>query len=182
MHAIASSASPAALAFGVPVVQPGSPVDLPAGGRSQATVTIPAGAGVIPYIIAGNRRTWDKAAIPAVCFTDPEIVTAGLSLEEARAAGIDTKSARFPFQASGRAMTMEAAAGFVRVVARADNHLILGLQAVGAGVSELSAAFGLALEMGARLEDVAATIHAHPTLGEALQEAALRALGHAIHV
>jgi len=79
-------------------------------------------------------------------------------------------------------MTMEAAAGFVRVVARADNHLILGLQAVGAGVSELSAAFGLALEMGARLEDVAATIHAHPTLGEALQEAALRALGHAIHV
>jgi len=82
----------------------------------------------------------------------------------------------------GRAMTLESKAGFVRVVARRDNHLIVGWQAVGAGVSELSTAFGLSLEMGARLEDVAGTIHAHPTLGEAVQEAALRALGHALHL
>ena len=68
------------------------------------------------------------------------------------------------------------------MVARADNHLLLGIQAVGAGVSELSAAFSLALEMGARLEDVAGTIHAHPTLGEAFQEAACKALGHALHI
>jgi dihydrolipoamide dehydrogenase len=68
------------------------------------------------------------------------------------------------------------------VVARADNHRILGWQAVGQGVSELSAAFCHSIEMGARLEDIGAIIHAHPTLGEAMQEAALRALGQAIHV
>jgi dihydrolipoamide dehydrogenase len=79
-------------------------------------------------------------------------------------------------------MTKAAEDGFVRIVARADNHLVLGVQAVGHGVSELSAAFGLALEMGVRLEDLADTIHAHPTQGEAIQEAALRALGHAIHI
>jgi len=67
-------------------------------------------------------------------------------------------------------------------VARADNHLILGIQAVGAEVSELSASFSLALEMGARLEDLAATLHAHPTQSEALLEASLRTLGHAIHI
>ena len=79
-------------------------------------------------------------------------------------------------------MTLAGEDGFVRVVARADNHLVLGIQAVGAGVSELSAAFGLALEMGARLEDIAGTIHAHPTQGEAFHEAALQALGHALHI
>ena len=79
-------------------------------------------------------------------------------------------------------MSMADEAGFVRVVARADNHLVLGIQAVGRGVSELSAAFSLALEMGARLEDIAGTIHAHPTQGEAFQEAALRTLGHALHI
>jgi dihydrolipoamide dehydrogenase len=78
-------------------------------------------------------------------------------------------------------MTRQGEDGFVRVVARADNHLVLGIQAVGQGVSELSAAFGLALEMGARLDDIAGTIHAHPTQGEAFQEAALKALGLALH-
>ncbi|MCC7271687.1 MAG: dihydrolipoyl dehydrogenase [Alphaproteobacteria bacterium] len=137
---------------------------------------------MVAGIIAGEKRSWDKVAVPAVCFTDPEIVTAGLSAARARAAGIETKTGRFPLTANGRALSTESADGFVAVVARADNHLILGMQAVGAGVSELSAAFGLALEMGARLEDVGATIHAHPTLGECLQEAALRALGHAVHI
>ncbi len=137
---------------------------------------------MVAEIIAGGKRSWDKVQVPAVCFTDPEIVTAGMSAEQARAAGIETRSGRFPLAANGRAMTMEAEDGFVRIVARADNHLILGMQAVGPGVSELSAAFGLALEMGARLEDVAATIHAHPTLSESVQEAALRALGHALHI
>jgi dihydrolipoamide dehydrogenase len=79
-------------------------------------------------------------------------------------------------------MTLQEDDGFVRIVARADNHVVLGIQAVGAGVSELSAAFSLALEMGARLEDIALTIHAHPTLGEAFQESALSALGHPLHI
>jgi dihydrolipoamide dehydrogenase len=79
-------------------------------------------------------------------------------------------------------MTLESTDGFVRVVARKDNHLIVGWQAVGRAVSELAAAFSQSLEMGARLEDVGGTIHAHPTLGEAVQESALRALGQALHI
>ncbi|MCZ0737662.1 dihydrolipoyl dehydrogenase [Phreatobacter sp. AB_2022a] len=137
---------------------------------------------MVAEIVAGHARSWDNRAIAAVCFTDPEIVTVGLSPDAARAAGIEVKTGQFPFTANGRAMTMLGEAGFVRVVARADNHLVLGIQAVGQGVSELAAAFGLALEMGARLEDIAGTIHAHPTQGEGFQEAALKALGHALHI
>ncbi|MGE0502944.1 MAG: dihydrolipoyl dehydrogenase [Rhizobiaceae bacterium] len=136
---------------------------------------------MVAEIVAGRKRAWDKRAIPAVCFTDPEIVSAGLSPDEAKAER-EVLVSSFPFQANGRAMTMEAEEGFVRIVARADNHLVLGIQAVGRGVSELSAAFGLAIEMGARLEDIAGTIHAHPTLSEAFPESALRALGHALHI
>ena len=137
---------------------------------------------MVADILAGKRRAFHKVAIPAVCFTDPEIVSAGLSPEEAKATGIEVKTGLFPFQANGRAMTLESEDGFVRVTARADNHLVLGIQAVGAGVSELAASFGLALEMGARLEDVAGTIHAHPTLGEAFHEASLKTLGEALHI
>ena len=137
---------------------------------------------VVAEIIAGKRRRFAPAAIAAVCFTDPEIVVAGLTPQQAALAGLDCIQASFPFAANGRAMTLEAGDGFVRVVARRDNHLIVGWQAVGVGVSELSTAFSHSLEMGACLEDVAATIHAHPTLGEAVQEAALRALGHALHI
>jgi dihydrolipoamide dehydrogenase len=137
---------------------------------------------VVAEIIAGHRRVFDPVAIPAVCFTDPEIVTVGLTPEAARAAGHGVHVGMFPLSANGRALTLSAEDGFVRVTAMADNHLVLGIAAVGAGVSELSAAFGLALEMGARLEDIAGIIHAHPTLGEAFHEASLRALGEAIHL
>ncbi len=137
---------------------------------------------MVAEIIAGKRRHFAPAAIAAVCFTDPEVVVAGLTPDQAALAGLDCIQASFPFAANGRAMTLEAGDGFVRVVARRDNHLIVGWQAVGVGVSELSTAFSHSLEMGACLEDVASTIHAHPTLGEAVQEAALRALGHALHI
>jgi len=137
---------------------------------------------MVAEIIAGQKRSWDKRAIPAVCFTDPEIVSAGLSPDEARVQGAEIKIGLFPFSANGRAMTTGSEDGFVRAVARADNHIVLGLQAVGQGVSELSSAFSLAIEMGARLEDIASTIHAHPTRSEGLQEAALKALGHALHI
>ncbi|MER9053327.1 dihydrolipoyl dehydrogenase [Mesorhizobium sp. M0213] len=136
---------------------------------------------MVAEIVAGHKRSWDRRAIPAVCFTDPELVTAGLSPEEAKTRG-EIKVGLFPFTANGRAMTKLGDDGFVRVVARADSHLVLGIQAVGQGVSELSTAFGLALEMGATLEDIAGTIHAHPTQGEGFPEAALKALGHALHV
>ena len=141
---------------------------------------------MVAELIAGHRRRFEPASIPAVCFTDPEIVVAGHTPTSAEAEGtrhgFKVLQATFPFAANGRALSLEAPEGFVRVLARADNHLILGWQAVGAAVSELSAAFGLSLEMGARLEDVAHTIHAHPTLGEAVQEACLRALGQALHI
>lgn len=137
---------------------------------------------MVAEIIAGKRRAFTPTAIPAVCFTDPEVVVVGQSPEQAKAAGLDCIVASFPFAANGRAMTLESSDGFVRVVARRDNHLILGWQAVGKAVSELSTAFTQSIEMAARLEDIAGTIHAHPTLGEAVQEAALRALGHALHI
>ncbi len=137
---------------------------------------------MVAEIASGLKRGWDKRCIPAVCFIDPEIVSAGLSPDEARRNGLEVRVGQFPFSANGRAMTMLAEDGFVRVVARADNNVVLGLQAVGAGVSEMASAFALAIEMGARVEDIAATVHAHPTRGEALQEAALKALGHALHI
>jgi dihydrolipoamide dehydrogenase len=137
---------------------------------------------MVAEIIAGKRRHFTPAAIPAVCFTDPEVVVVGLTPQEAAKQGLDCISASFPYAANGRAMTLENTEGFVRVVARKDNHLIVGWQAVGGGVAELSTAFVQSIEMGAQLEDVGGTIHAHPTLGEAVQEAALKALGHALHI
>src|SRR5579884_2896711 len=130
---------------------------------------------MVAEIIAGHRRRFDPGLVAAICFTEPEIVNAGLSPEEAEAAGEDAIVAIFPLAANGRALTLEAGAegGFVRVVARRADHLILGLQAVGRHVAELAGEFAHALAMGAVLEDVAHTIHVHPTLGEAVAEAAL---------
>ncbi len=136
---------------------------------------------MVAEIVAGKRRAWDRTCIPAICFTDPEVVVAGLTPESAKAANIEIITDAFPFRANGRAMTLASNAGFIRVVARADNHLLLGIQGVGAGISELSAAFSLAIEMGSRLEDIAGTIFAHPTLSEGMLEAALKTLGQPIH-
>jgi dihydrolipoamide dehydrogenase len=139
---------------------------------------------MVAEIIAGGKRRFNPVAIAAVCFTEPEVVSAGLLPTDEAAKAVKTVSAMFPFSANGRALSMDAGdeGGFVRVLAREDDHRILGIQAVGAHVSELSAEFALALEMGALLEDVAGTIHVHPTLSEAFHEACLRALGHAIHI
>ena len=136
---------------------------------------------MVAEIIAGHKRRFDPVTIPAVCFTEPEIVSAGMSPHEA---GADAIVAQFPFMANGRALSMDAGdnGGFVRIVARKSDRKMLGIQAVGAHVSELSNEFALALEMGAVLEDIAGTIHVHPTLGEAFHESSLRALGHAIHI
>ena len=136
---------------------------------------------MVAEVIAGARRRFDPVAIPAVCFTDPEIVSVGLAPAEAAARGLETTVGQFPFSASGRALGMEAGGdgGFVRVLARRDDRRVLGVQAVGAHVSELVGEFTLALEMGATLEDIEATIHAHPTMTEAFHDAALSALEHA---
>jgi len=139
---------------------------------------------MVAEIISGAKRRFNPATIAAVCFTEPEVVTAGLLPTDENAKAQETITAMFPFAANGRALSMDAGdeGGFVRVLARKDDHLVLGVQAVGAHVSELSGEFANALEMGARLEDIAGTIHVHPTLSEAFHESALRTLGHALHI
>ena len=139
---------------------------------------------MVTEIIAGQRRRFDPASVPAVVFAEPEIVVAGMLPDEAAAAGVDAVTSVFPFAASGRALTLEAGAGggFVRIVSGRDDQRILGIQAVGREVAELAGEFAHALAMGAVLDDVAHTIHVHPTLGEAFGEAALLGLGHALHL
>lgn len=137
---------------------------------------------VAAEVIAGENSVYDKQCIPAVCFTDPEIVTAGITSQDAAEQDIEVSVGQFPLQANGRAMTMERDDGFVRVVARKDNGAVLGIQAVGYQVSELSAAFALAIEMGATAEDIASTVHAHPTVSEGFQEACMSVLGGGLHV
>ena len=131
---------------------------------------------VVAEHLAGLPTVWDKRAMPGVCFTDPEVVVVGELPSDAMAVSI------FPFAANGRAMTMERTDGFVRVVHDKESEVILGIQAVGAGVSELAGEFALAIEMCATLRDLADTVHAHPTLGEAVQETGHLALGHALHI
>ncbi|WP_136440942.1 dihydrolipoyl dehydrogenase [Pacificoceanicola onchidii] len=133
---------------------------------------------VVAEHVAGRPAIWDKQAIPAVCFTDPEIVTVGALPGEVES----SDTALFPFAANGRAMTMERSDGFVRIVFSKENERVLGIQAVGAGVSEMAGEFALAIEMAATLTDIADTVHAHPTLTETVQETALKALGRALHI
>ncbi len=133
-------------------------------------------------VIAGEPAAFDNVAIPAVIYTDPEIAWAGLGEDEARAAGYEIVTGSFPLRASGRAMTLNAVEGFVKVVGEKETGRFLGAVAVGKGVSEIITEAALALEMGAHLEDIAGTIHPHPTLSEALVEAVEVALGKAVHV
>lgn len=139
---------------------------------------------LVAEIIAGHKRRFDPTSIAAVCFTEPELVGVGLSPDEAKAKGEAIITGKFPLAASGRALTMEGGAdgGFVRITARESDHVVLGIHAVGKHVSELSGEFALAIEMGARLEDIAGSIHVHPTLTEGFAESALAALGHPIHI
>ena len=138
---------------------------------------------MVAEILAGHNRSFDKVAIPAIVFTEPEIVSVGLSPDEAKDRGEEVITGKFPLAANGRALTLEAekTAGFIRVTARESDHVILGIQAVGSHVAELHGEFVLALEMGALLEDIADTVHAHPTMTEAFHEGVLKTLGHAIH-
>ena len=136
---------------------------------------------VAAEVIAGEPSALDYQAVPAAVFTDPEIGTVGMTEAEAEEAGFEPVVGKFPFRASGRALTTGHSDGFVRVVAAGDGGFILGAQIVGPEASELVAELGLAVEMGATLEDVASTIHTHPTLAESVMEAAENALGHAIH-
>ena len=136
---------------------------------------------VAAEVIAGEPSAIDYQAMPAAVFTEPEIGTVGLTEDEASEQGFDTLVGEFPIRASGRALTMNESDGFVRVVAEAEAGFVLGAQIVAPEASELIAELSLAIELGATLEDVAHTVHTHPTLSESVMEAAENALGQAIH-
>ncbi|AWX56673.1 dihydrolipoyl dehydrogenase [Brevibacillus brevis] len=132
--------------------------------------------------IAGHSAEVDYKAIPAVVFCDPEIASVGINEKEAKEKGIDYIVGRFPFAANGRALSVNAGEGYVKLIAEKETNLVLGAQIVGPEASNIIAEIGLAIEMGATLEDIELTIHAHPTLGEVTMEAAELALGRPIHV
>jgi len=136
---------------------------------------------VAAEVIAGEPAALDYQAVPAAVFTDPEIGTVGMTEQEAADAGFEPVVGQMGMRASGRALTLDEDEGFVRIVADANSEFVLGAQIVGPEASELIAEVGLAIEMGATLEDIAATIHTHPTLSEAVMEAAANARGQAIH-
>ncbi|PWU22356.1 MAG: dihydrolipoyl dehydrogenase [Bdellovibrio sp.] len=137
---------------------------------------------LVAEVIAGHNRVFDVKSVPAVVFTDPEIASAGLTEAEAKAKGFEVKVAKFPFGANGRAVSMMETDGFVKMVADGKTNILLGVHIAGPEASNLISEAALALEMGARLEDLALTIHPHPTLGETMMEAAEATLGHAIHM
>lgn len=132
--------------------------------------------------IAGQTSVVDYLAIPAVCFTDPEMATVGLNEAEAKEQGYEVVAGKFPFGANGRALALNATEGFVKLVSRKEDGLLLGAQIVGQGASDMIAELGLAVEAGMTVEDIAMTIHAHPTLGEIAMEAAEVVMGHPIHI
>ena len=136
---------------------------------------------VAAEVIAGEPAALDQQAIPAAVFTDPEIGTVGLTEREAERAGFSPVVGELPLRASGRALTHDDDDGFVRIVADDADGFVLGAQIVSPDASELIAEVGLAIEMGATVEDLVATVHTHPTLSEAVMEAAANAIGQAIH-
>ena len=142
---------------------------------------------VAAEVIAGHHSARDWRAIPAATFTHPEIASVGLFEHEAKAKGIDYKVGKFPFSVSGRAMAVLETEGFVKVIAErtgpdAKDYKVIGVHIVGPEASDLISEGALAMEMDAFVEDIGLTIHPHPTLGEAVMEAAKAAIGEAVHV
>jgi len=138
---------------------------------------------VVAEIIAGHKAAFDVRTIPAVVFTDPEIAATGLTEEEAKQKGhAKLRVGKFPFAALGRALSVNDTDGFVKVVADATTGELLGMHIVGNGAADLISEAALAIEMGAVADDLRLTIHPHPTLSEAIMEAAAASLGEAIHI
>ncbi len=133
-------------------------------------------------VIAGHKAGKDWTSIPGIIFTDPEIATAGLSEVDAAKQGYKVKLGKFPFSALGRAMSIRETEGFVKVIMDAETKRVLGVTVVGPSASDLISEAMLAVEMTASAEDLALTVHPHPTLGEAMMEAGAAALGQAIHI
>lgn len=137
---------------------------------------------IVAEVIAGQRTSFDNMAIPAVIFTDPEVAWCGLTESEATSQGREVKVARFPWSASGRALTFGRGEGLTKLLFDPTTAQLLGVGIVGVHAGELIAEGVLAIEMGAVAEDIASTIHAHPTLSETLGEGAEVFLGRSTHI
>jgi dihydrolipoamide dehydrogenase len=151
------------------------------GGMQLAHVASQGGEVAVEHAL-GHTSSLNMKTVPAIVYTDPEVASVGLTEEQAREAGYDVKTGRFPLTASGKALTYGETDGFVKVVSEARFGEVLGLHAVAPHASELIHEGGLALALEATLDELAATVHGHPTLGEAVREAVLAARGGAIHL
>nr|MDH3176681.1 dihydrolipoyl dehydrogenase [Bacillus pumilus] len=132
--------------------------------------------------IAGEPTEIDYLGIPAVVFSEPELATVGYTEAEAKEEGIDIVAAKFPFAANGRALSLDATDGFMKMITRKEDGLVIGAQIAGVGASDMISELSLAIEVGVTAEDIAMTIHAHPTLGEITMETAEVAIGSPIHI
>ncbi|MEH6904028.1 FAD-dependent oxidoreductase, partial [Bacillus safensis] len=132
--------------------------------------------------IAGEPAEIDYLGIPAVVFSEPELATVGYTEAEAKAEGIEIVAAKFPFAANGRALSLDATDGFMKMITRKEDGLVIGAQIAGVGASDMISELSLAIEAGVTAEDIAMTIHAHPTLGEITMETAEVAIGSPIHI
>ncbi|MFT4415178.1 dihydrolipoyl dehydrogenase [Fredinandcohnia humi] len=139
-------------------------------------------AKIAAEAIAGHHAEIDYLGIPAVVFTDPELASVGYTEKEAKEAGMEVVASKFPFGANGRALALNNAEGFLKLVTRKEDGLVVGAQIAGPSASDMIAELGLAIEAGMTAEDIAMTIHAHPTLGEISMEAAEVAIGSPIHI
>lgn len=137
---------------------------------------------VVSEIIAGENKKMDYRVVPWAIFSSPEIAACGFTEEEAKKQGMEVVTGEFPFIANGKAVSMNATDGFVKVVARKEDRVIIGAQIVGPEASVMIAEFALAIQHNLRLDDVAETIHTHPTLPEAIMEAVKVPLGSVAHI
>ncbi|HBK0434202.1 TPA: dihydrolipoyl dehydrogenase [Staphylococcus pseudintermedius] len=138
-------------------------------------------AKVAAEAIAGQNSEVDYIGMPAVCFTEPELAQVGYTEAQAKEEALDIKASKFPYQANGRALSLNDTNGFVKLVTLKEDDTLIGAQVVGTNASDVIAELGLAIEAGMNAEDIALTVHAHPTLGEMSMEAAEKALGLPIH-
>jgi dihydrolipoamide dehydrogenase len=139
-------------------------------------------AKIAAEAIAGQPSEIDYIGMPAVVFSDPELATVGYSTDDAKKEGIEVVAAKFPYGGNGRALSLGSADGFVKLVTRKEDGVVIGGQIAGANASDIISELGLAIESGLTAEDIALTIHAHPTLGEMVMEAAEVAIGSPIHM
>ncbi|API89219.1 dihydrolipoyl dehydrogenase [Marinilactibacillus sp. 15R] len=139
-------------------------------------------AKIAAEAISGKKVAVDYRALPAVAFTDPEIASVGLTESEAKDKGMQVKASKFPLAGNGRALSLDAAEGFVRLITTKEDNVIVGAQVAGINASDVIAELGLAVESGMNAEDIALTIHGHPSLGETVMDAAEAALGMPIHM